>query len=148
MSDDIIIPSLLYALTLHRPWTDAILYGGKRIENRSWKPHRKVLGKIIGLHAARFYDVGGARWMLNNTGFFPPLDEDSPERALVGLARVTGYVTTSDDVWFGGPIGWTMDDICRLNEPIMVLGMQGLWSVGPLIREKIERVGWTRVDPR
>ena len=41
------------ALTLTRPWPDAILYGGKRIENRFWKTYYP---DPILLHASQRWD--------------------------------------------------------------------------------------------
>src|SRR5690554_1369660 len=41
------------ALTIKAPWAQAIVYGTKRIENRTWKPHADVIGKRIAIHCGR-----------------------------------------------------------------------------------------------
>ena len=141
------------ALTLWRPWDQAILYGGKRIENRNWRPWKSVMGKLIALHAGRKYDSQGSRWMKENGLYAPPRASASPV-GIVGVARVVTALEQSDDPWFMGDYGWLLQDVRALNTPIPCVGAQGLWKVeGPLLealqqalleepREPIE------VDPR
>ncbi|CAB4191487.1 hypothetical protein UFOVP1229_36 [uncultured Caudovirales phage] len=38
------------ALTLRHPWAFSIAHWGKRIENRSWKPWKEVVGQRIAIH--------------------------------------------------------------------------------------------------
>lgn len=48
------------AITIRQPWIHAILYFGKRVENRDWDPNggnvaaaRRLVGQTIALHAGR-----------------------------------------------------------------------------------------------
>lgn len=144
------------ALTLWRPWTDAILYAGKRIENRPWKPWPDVIGDVIALHAGLRYDVSGARWMEEAGLYVPPGPDDSP-KGIVGLVRVTGWRESNpilfsepepDDPWFSGPYGWELDDeVTKLAEPIPCKGAQGLWYLPDLAMERLEGMGREVVTP-
>ncbi len=133
------------ALTLWRPWTDAILYGGKRVENRPWKPWQRVMGQVIAIHAGVTYDRDGAGWMQEADLYTPPAPEDSPQ-GIVGLARVTGYrekcpglFDEPDDPWFTGPYGWTLEDVVPLTEPVPCNGALGLWMVKGGVLAAVQR---------
>lgn len=84
---------MLRALTLWRPWTDAIVFGPKRIENRGWVPPARVIGERIALHAGRRYDSPNPSWERGDwpwpDGYEPPLDAESAE-GIVGTARIVG----------------------------------------------------------
>lgn len=148
----------LRALTLWRPWPYAIFYGGKRIENRPWKPWASVIGRYIALHAGMKYDNDGAVWMLKEKLYVPPSPSACPAGGfIVGVARVTGYVHVDegdlyitadafkefwdqealDSPWFFGPYGWTLDNIRRFTEPVACKGAQGLW---PVMGETLDEV--------
>jgi len=43
--------------------------------------------------------------------------------------------------WWGGPIGWILDEVKPLDEPIPARGQTGLWSVEEQIEEAIDRCG-------
>lgn len=121
--------SELRALTLWRPWPHAILYGGKRLENRPWKPWERIIGHFIALHAGMKYDTDAAVAMRELELYDPPADKWCPKGVIVGVARVTGYVEESDSPWFSGPFGWTLDDVVPFLAPVKAKGMQGLWLV-------------------
>ena len=44
------------ALTLWRPWSDAIVFGPKRIENRTWVPPASMIGRYLAIHAGVRFD--------------------------------------------------------------------------------------------
>ena len=139
------------ALTLWRPWSDAIVHGPKRVENRPWAPHADVVGELIAIHAGRRYDDldGAAEWPWPG-GYVPPHPSDSPT-GIVGVARVVGALDTRHgrylqrrhdrdlarlaaldrDPWWAGPVGWLLDDVVALPEPIPHPGSLGLWRVPP-----------------
>jgi len=118
----------LRALTLWRPWSEAIVERAKPIENRPWPPWNGFDGRLIAIHAGAKYDADGARAMAQSRLFYP-----SPARAcsrgIVGLARIVGCVTESESPWFSGPYGWVLDDVVKLSEPIPCAGSLGLWRV-------------------
>ncbi len=120
------------ALTLWRPWSDAIVRGPKRVENRPWCPYPGTLGTIIAIHAGQKYGFGN--WDLPE-GYEPPSKASSP-MGIVGVARVVGYLDrragirvsvascerlASDvhvldrDPWWLGPVGWLLEDVVALR---------------------------------
>lgn len=46
-----------FGLTIQDPWAQAIVWGSKRIENRTWKPPDKVIGKRIAVGASKTVDA-------------------------------------------------------------------------------------------
>jgi hypothetical protein len=129
------------ALTFWRPWVHAILYGGKRIENRSWKPWDKVVGHYIALHSGLKYDGEGAFWMREQDLYDPPGVKDCQPGCILGVAQLTGYVTENESPWFVGPYGWTFDNVVSFSSPIEVTGRQGLW----ILDEEMEKAVWFQV---
>jgi len=135
---------VLRALTLWRPWPHAIFYGGKRIENRPWKPFNDVIGKFIAIHAGMKYDVGAAESMRVARLYDPPADEWCPSGCIVGVAQIIGYVhedTAQDeflyDPWFSGPYGWLLANVLPFDDPVYAKGRQGLWIVNGELKEKV-----------
>ena len=116
------------ALTLWRPWAQAIIYGPKRIENRSWRPVKWMIGERIAIHAGKKYDEDGEMWMLEYD-LYRPENPDMCACGILGTAVITDCVSRSDDSWFCGPFGWVLDDIIALPSPIPCRGAQGLWDV-------------------
>ena len=141
----------LRALTLWRPWPNVILYGGKRVENRPWKPWKVVMGKYIALHAGFTYDDEAARWMRLKRLYDPPSEKDCPSGCIVGVARVVGYINKQGidqngnpneavkSPWFFGPYGWLLDNVTPLSNPVAVKGARGLWTVEEEIRAKVRK---------
>ncbi len=138
----------MLALTLKHPWAYAIAHCGKRIENRSWKPRFSSLSKgdWFCIHGGRkptgaaiidmMAEVEGIAEFLTPEGEQPDwhpilgldLDILAPE-GIVAVCKYDGFVTKSDDPWFGGPIGWLLTDVWALPEPVPCRGAQGLWSL-------------------
>lgn len=119
------------ALTLWRPWTDAILYGGKDVENRTWAPPSSVIGELIALHAGKHYDIEGAEWMEDDLGLYvPPADADSPV-GIVGVARITGFRRQDPDCspWAFSDYHWMLADVKALSRPVWCRGALGLWRL-------------------
>lgn len=149
------------ALTVWRPWSDAIVRGPKRVENRVWAPPGRLLGHYIAVHAGKRYDEDC--WPM--PGFEPPEPDDSPT-GIVGVARLLGVLEVrgkkkrmhqalqaSGPFWPGmppdaaGELGrrlWMLDQDpwwagpcgwllgeVRAIDPIPCRGAQGLWAVPP-----------------
>jgi hypothetical protein len=145
----------LKALTLHRPWSDAIARGPKRVENRTWTPPADMLGRFIAIHAGKRFDDGvGIALTAMGSGWDPPLDDAESPQGIVGIARLIGVADRRgdklrlmvpgfpmpgvanrlellvDDRWWAGPVGWLLDDVLAI-EPVPCRGAQGLWLVPP-----------------
>jgi hypothetical protein len=130
------------ALTLKHPWPWAICVLGKRIENRTWRPGRQLpVGEWFAIH--------GGKWPVSRSDeenvyeevydlaidHGPDLDfEDIYADArrhsgMVAVCRFGGVVTESTDPWFEGPVGWRLDGLVVLPEPVPCKGAQGLWEI-------------------
>lgn len=129
---------MMRALTVHRPWDQAILHGGKDTENRVWKLWDKMIGVPVAIHAGKQYDHDGVLWMLSNGFYVPPSPDDSPQ-GIVGVVVFSGMVTNSASPWFVGPFGWNISSSRALKEPIAIKGKQGLWEVPREIELEIDR---------
>lgn len=114
------------ALTLWQPWASLIVWGPKRIENRTWAPPQFILFKRIAIHAGKKLD----KIVLEEYGdHIAAAGLPVPAGAILGTAFVQGSVTKSGDEWFEGPIGWVLSDIERFKTPVPCPGAQGLWDV-------------------
>lgn len=149
------------ALTLWRPWPAMIFHlpeaQAKRVENRSWKPPRWLIGQRIAIHAGERIDrdaMTACSMMLGQTF---PAAEVTLAAGIIGTAIVASVtngaevehrvfhgivkaaeVSAADRLWhaqvarwFSGPFGWLIDDVRTLAEPIPCKGRQGLWDVPP-----------------
>lgn len=127
------------ALTLRQPWAWAVTAGHKRIENRTWPPTLGP-GEVFAIHAGAAVpaaaDVDTVRERLRGRAAVP---DEFVRGAIVAVARVSGTVTASSDPWFTGPIGWVLEDVVPLVEPIPCRGLLGLWPVAPELGRDIRR---------
>lgn len=129
------------ALTLHRPWTELVLVGGKSIENRPW--NTKHRGSLL-IHGGKTYDnralgisVGAGLVIDFDADHGPNLSIEAPT-GLVGIVDVIGVCSRSagrDRVicecgpWaFPGQYHWHLAEPRRLPEPIPCRGFQQLWT--------------------
>lgn len=129
------------AISIRQPWIWAILYAGKRIENRSRNCNYR--GPIL-LHASkgmtrseynefyRFYygdpeDEFGIKEIVGCDLPLPTIT-DLQRGGIVGRAVIVDCVTESDSQWFFGPYGIVLDEV----EPLPFRpfkGMLGLFEV-------------------
>jgi len=92
-------------LTVQDPWAQAIVFGPKRIENRSKQPPSKVVGERIAVQTGKSVDheafTLSADSPFTNEGGMPI--EFLPSRKLhhpghiIGTVRVVGYTDASGD---------------------------------------------------
>jgi hypothetical protein len=85
----------LLALSFLQPWLWAILEGYKPIENRTWKPWPKAVGRRLALHASLGWDARGAEFVDEVLVQRVPPVEALPKAGIVrggivGTARVVG----------------------------------------------------------
>ncbi len=131
------------ALTLFQPWAACIVWGPKRVENRSWGPFG---------YGPTFLGTGKQRrWFLVHAGLKPDTIARPPawpphadvRGALIGLARISHLVHHVDELpldqrpWFRGPIGWVLDRVVPLLAPVPAKGAQKFWRVSPSIVDRL-----------
>jgi hypothetical protein len=137
-------------ITLKRPWSYAVAYGGKSIENRfpsSPCAHiRAVLGERVAVHAGMGWDPL-ARVDLN-----PPAPWLEPPGTIIATARVVGCADDREgllllcdpneiDAWYAGDgmVGIVLRDVVPLAKPVPCRGALGWWLVPPGVEAAIER---------
>lgn len=124
-------------LTIHQPWATAITHFGKDVENRRWKPSSRFVDNFLAIHAGKRWDDEGAQRLLELAGV-TVLQENCPAGAIIGVARLAGFVTRSESPWFAGPIGWQLADVVAI-EPIPMVGSQGLWRLPANVLELVRK---------
>lgn len=156
---------MMRALTIKRPWTDAILrWPGKhrkRIENRGWWS-KAALGHPLAIHAGLGYEREAAEFideLAEGAGieWRAPRSSYSP-LGVVGVATFCGVVAAGDEgkakliagrypkaglvwaEWWMGGIGWLFDDEVAI-EPVPCSGKQGVWWL-PDDVERVVRERW------
>lgn len=140
----------LLALTLRHPWPWAIAALGKRIENRRWLPPLRK-GAWFALHGGspprkpgeRLRTLDLAARLAHRFDFAAPTEAEVFGWAGVFAAcRYGGAVHASEDPWFEGGLGWRLDELVVLAEPIAYPGCHGLWElpvpIADTVREVIE----------
>lgn len=126
---------LRYALTLHTPWDQAILYGDKRVENRKWAPKALECPEWIALHAGLTHDEM-ATYQLEREGLYTFNEQLHKPGYIVGLIRIAGWSRYDDperdhanDPWASGPICWHIDRVLAFESPVMCSGQRMLWEI-------------------
>jgi hypothetical protein len=129
------------ALSIRQPWAHAILYCGKDIENRDWKPGSfglRYRGPFL-IHAAKSmrheeFEEG------SDTIFgiaFKKIDRaDLQFGGIIGAAEIAGTVRRSDSPWFTGPQGLVIRNP-RVLPFVPYTGQLGFFDVpDALLRER------------
>jgi hypothetical protein len=118
------------ALTVRQPWANAIAYGNKRVENRTWSADRAA-GKLIAIHAGKGHDLDamppeGCTW---------PEVPDLSLGAVLAVATVTGSCVPWEcdgecSPWaIRGQDHWHLEDVRPLAKPVPCRGALGLWRL-------------------
>lgn len=108
------------ALTCKQPWASLIASGRKTIENRTWAPPAALIGQRIAIHAGAGWDKNGETHGVAR--------EECPASRVVCTAVIDRVVTTSDDPFWIGPVGWVLRDIEPCDGP-EIKGKLGLWHL-------------------
>ncbi len=119
------------ALSIRQPWAWAVLYAGKRIENRGW--YTSYRGDLY-IHAGLRIDYGA---LVDLDEVIACVDEPRPPAycgALVGRASLVDCVRAQDvpegqESWAMGPWCFVLEDIRPLSRPVPLRGSLGLFAV-------------------
>jgi hypothetical protein len=137
----------LRAVTVRQPWAWAIARGFKDIENRSWYP-RLDPGDELAIHAAAaaptWEDVQRVTKLLGRRTEVP---EEFDCGCVVATARFVRAVEASRSRWFGGPIGWVLERVKPLREPVDCKGQLGLWSMPARVERRVVQQTGRRSGP-
>lgn len=100
------------ALSVRQPWAWLILFGGKDIENRTWRNAR--VGHTL-IHAAKGmtlleYEQASEFAADVAPNVVLPALKDLPRGGVVGSVTIVGCVGRSASRWFVGPYGFELED--------------------------------------
>jgi hypothetical protein len=151
----------LFALSFLQPWLWAILTGAKPVENRSWAPPARLLGRRVAFHASRGWDAEALGYIAELVGGnAPAVCREAPRGAIVATAVFRGAVevagvehltetrrvgTLSDaeittalaSRWSFGPWLWIPSEIRILRESVAAKGALGFWRVPDEIAARV-----------
>lgn len=137
------------AITVRQPWAWAIVYAGKRVENRSRRePWHTAIGQCIAIHAGKAdYDEDDLLDVADLASDFTWEDRDYLEQrgVILGAATLVGLhharsCDTSCSPW-AQPDQWhlVLTDVVPLVRPIPCRGYQGLWTIPAPIAAHLEQ---------
>lgn len=132
----------LHVLTLYPIWADAVIFGPKRVENRSWKTEYR--GPLAIQAGATRKGEPAARKLLLKAGYNPP--DDPATGVILGLVDLVDVVAYDrqqaelfadffdehglrKDVLAVGPWCWILANPRPLAKPVPCRGRQRLFTV-------------------
>lgn len=119
------------ALSIRQPWAWAILYAGKRVENRSW--YMAYRGPIF-IHAGRTVEYQALEGLQDEILAVPQPRQPAVCGALLGVATVIDCIRPEDvpedqQRWAVGPWCILLGDVRPLADPRPFAGKLGLFRV-------------------
>ncbi len=145
------------ALSLRQPWPWFILHGGKNLENRGWTTSFR--GPVL-IHSSKWWkedEIGddfrfASHVAIGSGDLVSPLPRIETLKAelgcIVGVVRMTGWVSSSESDWFFGPKAFVLADPVAFVDPVPCRGERGLFDVSEDVasacRAQIDMVrpGW------
>jgi hypothetical protein len=121
------------ALSVRQPWAWAILYAGKRIENRTWQTTYR--GQLF-IHAGLRVDYAAVDDLSEVITNIPAPRPVAYCGALIATAMLVDCVPIDDvpvdqRTWAGGPWCFILDDVRPLARAIPQRGALGLFAIHP-----------------
>lgn len=139
--------AIIRGLTLARPWPFAYRHG-MRMENRSWRPSRELVGAYFALHAGPFWSAIERDFIAAALDLKVPPEAAHPAGQIFAVVRWDGRIVvpaseadqpsfitpretlpTEQQKWFMGPSAWIFDEYIELPEPVPSLGGMFLWDM-------------------
>ncbi|NUP46171.1 MAG: hypothetical protein HOW97_02485 [Catenulispora sp.] len=117
------------AFSIKQPWIDAILYGGKGPENRSWPLPAKYVGVPVLLHSSAALDRRAVLPAGVDTSGWPGV-----RGAILAQATFTGCHLDAGccELWGQRHVfHWQPADIHVLPEPVPAKGALQFWTPAP-----------------
>jgi hypothetical protein len=143
---------LIRAITFRHPWLWAVRHLGKRIENRTWRPPRWLIGCHLALHGGSSPSGKAVeevdqdlRWILARhrakaveAGFPRPTVNDTILCGIQAVAPGIDGVTRGDAPSFArGQHGIVLGEPTWLPQPVPARGQQGLWELDSQTLEQV-----------
>ena len=115
--------ALLPALSIRQPWAWAILNVGKDIENRTWQTGfrgRFLIHAAMGCTPEEYLNaktqIGeAAAPEYHGQGIIFPGLKNMERGGIVGMAEIVDCVAASSSPWFGGPWGFVLRNIQKIQ---------------------------------
>ena len=127
------------------PFTIAI-HAGARPKGRDHLDMEKQILRLVD------YDLHIPKtWWETPDSSRPRVPEDGLNHfdwsAIVAVATIIGFyadddppqITSPDKYWYLGPVGWKLQDVYALPEPVACRGSQSLWSMDPQTRAAVHK---------
>lgn len=133
------------AISIKQPWASLVIYGGKDIENRTWRTTYR--GPVL-IHASKRLDQKEIYGFLCLKGdrnivieYWPKeisyRYDEMPLGGIIGVVDIVDCVTESDSKWFVGPFGFVLANprplpfhACR--------GALGFWNCDHPIQQEVQ----------
>lgn len=137
------------AITLWEPWATLVALKIKRWETRSWWTGYRG---PLAIHAAGKRSFHSHYMKAAQTSITAPdlKIEDLSFGAIVAVCELTDCIEMTHKMimeiieiermvgdWYEGRYAWNLENVRALEEPIEVLGKQGLWVLPPSIEEQL-----------
>ncbi len=119
-------------LSVRQPWADAILSGGKDVENRPRRSHHR--GPLLIHSSDGMTGTESANFIrfLDERGLGDGWQQPNPyvRRGLIlGTVDMVDCVEESDSPWFMGKFGYVLANPRPFASPIAAKGALGFWRV-------------------
>jgi len=121
------------ALSLLQPWAHLVIYGGKDIENRTW---RTTFRGRVAIHASQRHAMSeyfSASDLINTRSIGAETPNEVTYGAVIGTVEIVDCINHSDSPWFCGPYGFVLRNPQPLAKPVFCRGSLGLWDWEPPI---------------
>lgn len=131
----------MYCISLWQPWAQWVILGWKTIETRTHNRFASLVGKSIGIHAARKWDVSSiklaerflSKEQIKTTADFLSIGQDSGK--ILGTVDVTKSCLLSTEHEQAAMIecqtkrfGLFLENPLPMSPAVSIKGMQGIWK--------------------